>query len=59
MATKTRTSKVKSAAPVVSTSADPCQVCEGEGTVAAPITRRRDVPGQSAICLACLGSGLA
>lgn len=39
--------------------ADSCDSCKGEGVVALPATRRRRLEGESAICLDCLGSGLA
>lgn len=39
--------------------ADSCDSCKGEGVVALPTTRRHRIEGESAICLDCLGSGLA
>ena len=44
----------KIAAPV------PCEPCKGEGTVEVTVRiGRRMIPGQTAICTDCLGSGLA
>jgi DnaJ-class molecular chaperone len=61
MPRKTTATKPAGRTRVASTvpDAEPCETCKGEGVVPKPITRRREVPGQSAICLTCLGSGLA
>ena len=55
-----RKAMAKTAEPVPTPpAADSCNSCKGEGVVALPVTRRRRIEGESAICLDCLGSGLA
>lgn len=53
-----RSSPAATSAQTTATAENPCQDCEGSGSVAHS-ARNVKVKGQTAICLTCLGSGEA
>jgi hypothetical protein len=52
-----KASAIATASPAVTEPA--CPDCLGEQAVDKPKTRRRETSGQTAICLTCLGTGVA